>query len=141
MKNEFSAGAVVFRRFGKEIKYLILQSKKWKTWGFPKGHVSEKETEEVTALREIKEETGLSGNLITGFRERHSYEFESNSEKINKTVTFFIMESDQEIVNLAKEELCDFKWSSYEEAMTLFQHESNKNLLTKTQEFLTKNGK
>ena len=29
-------------------------------WGFPKGHVEEGETEEQTAKREVKEETGLS---------------------------------------------------------------------------------
>ena len=43
------------------------------TGPFPKGHVEKKETEEETALREIKEETGLKVALDTAFRKMVTY--------------------------------------------------------------------
>ena len=57
MLNETSAGAVIFRR-DNEIKYLILHYKfKGDYWDFPRGNIEKGETEEQTAVREIKEET------------------------------------------------------------------------------------
>lgn len=40
-------------------RYLLVFGKKSGKWGFPKGHQEEGETEEETALRELKEETGI----------------------------------------------------------------------------------
>jgi|UniRef100_A0A6C0K664 8-oxo-dGTP pyrophosphatase MutT (NUDIX family) len=40
-------------------KYLLVFGKKSGKWSFPKGHQEEGETEEDTALRELKEETGI----------------------------------------------------------------------------------
>ena len=43
-------------------------------WGFVKGHVEDNETEKETALRELKEETGLSKvEFIEGFKEKTHY--------------------------------------------------------------------
>ena len=42
-------------------------------WAFPKGHVEKKETEPETALREIKEETGLKVELDTASGEMVTY--------------------------------------------------------------------
>ena len=35
--------------------------------GFPKGHIEFCETEIQAALREIKEETGITANILDGF--------------------------------------------------------------------------
>ena len=55
-------------------------------WAFPKGHVEKKETEPETALREIKEETGLKVELDTGFREMVTY---SPKPNVMKDVIYF----------------------------------------------------
>ena len=58
MKKEKSCGAVVYRETGEQIEILLIRHKNGGHWAFPKGHVEKKETEEDTALREIREETG-----------------------------------------------------------------------------------
>ena len=47
--------------------YLLVLGRQSNKWGFPKGHMEQNETEEQTALREVREETGieLSSHDIT----------------------------------------------------------------------------
>ena len=54
-----SAGFVVARRFGDEWRYLLLRC--YKLWDFPKGVAEAGETPLQAALREVAEETSLSG--------------------------------------------------------------------------------
>ena len=72
MKYEKSCGAVVFTRINNEITYLLIQNLGG-TYGFPKGHVEQGETEEQTALREIFEEVGLRVELYPDFRREDEY--------------------------------------------------------------------
>ena len=67
MLHEKSCGAVLFTTEKGIKKFLLVESN---YFGFPKGHVEENETEQETALREIKEETGVDATIIPGFRER-----------------------------------------------------------------------
>jgi 8-oxo-dGTP pyrophosphatase MutT (NUDIX family) len=56
------------------LQFLIISSKSDGHWGFPKGHVEEGESVEKTAIREVKEETGLDFDLVEGFeRMAHIY--------------------------------------------------------------------
>ena len=60
-----SCGVLVYRdRDGRREYLLVLQS--GGTWSIPKGHMEPGETEEVTALRELREETGLTAALDAG---------------------------------------------------------------------------
>ena len=59
MAQEKSCGAVVFKRQKDGTsKYLVLHYGAGH-WDFPKGKQEKNENEEQTALREIKEETGI----------------------------------------------------------------------------------
>ena len=55
--------------------------------GFPKGHVEKGETEEETAIREVKEETGIDIEVDTSKRYTINY---SPRENVDKDVVFFI---------------------------------------------------
>ena len=81
MKKEKSCGAVVYRQGETGVEVLIIKHKNGGHWAFPKGHVEKKETEPETALREIKEETGLKVELDTGFREMVTYSPKPNVMK------------------------------------------------------------
>ena len=63
---EHSCGIVLFH----ENKVLLLKYKGGGHWDFPKGHIENNESETETALRELKEETGISEvTLFSDFRE------------------------------------------------------------------------
>ena len=73
MKFEKSCGAIVYRKNRSQIELLLIKNRYGGHWSFPKGHVEGQETEIQTALREVKEETGLDINIQKGFRQMVEY--------------------------------------------------------------------
>lgn len=58
------AGGIVFRRNG-VISILLVRAKRDPTiWIFPKGHIEPGETAADAALRETREEAGVSGEIV-----------------------------------------------------------------------------
>jgi 8-oxo-dGTP pyrophosphatase MutT (NUDIX family) len=55
-----AAGGVVYRRVGDDIEVLIVHRPRYDDWSIPKGKCEPGETDEVAALREVHEETGLT---------------------------------------------------------------------------------
>ena len=91
---EKSCGAVVFTRENDGIRYVLIEQRSG-MYGFPKGHVEAGETEEQTALREIREETGLHPLIIPGFRDGETYELRKKPGTIKDVVYFAAEYADQ----------------------------------------------
>lgn len=144
MPVERSAGAVIFKKKrGKEALFLLLQypSSSHRTekdyWDFPKGHIEPGETEGQTVRREVQEETGLTDvKFISGFREAIRYFFKWEGKVIFKTVAFYLLETKIKEIKISKEHT-SFDWLSYEEAMKRLSFDNARNILKKTNEFLS----
>ena len=134
MQHEKSCGAVVFTRTEKGVKYLLIANLKG-IYGFPKGHVEAGETEEQTALREIREETGLRVTLVPGFRAVDEHLIPEKQDTM-KQIVYFLAEYEGQEVAYQKEELSGAYLVSYEEAMGMFQFESSRRILTEANHFL-----
>jgi len=94
MQFQFSAGGIVFKKTGDKTEILVSQHSQHHGWVFPKGLIGdhiEKENKEETALREVKEETGIEGK-ITRALNPITYWFVMEGEKIRKTVYYYLME-------------------------------------------------
>ena len=119
MKKEKSCGAVVFKEEQGEINLLIIKQHD-EYWHFPKGHVEENETEEETAIREIKEETNIDVEIDNNFRKVITY---SPKEGVLKDVVFFIGKATSFDIEIDPDELIDAKWVKPEEARDYFVYQ------------------
>lgn len=91
-KLQFSAGGVIYRKSDGRTEIIILTRGEGKVFCLPKGKIEKPETPEEAALREIREETGLTGTIEKELG-RIDYWFYSDEEKvrIHKTVIFFLV--------------------------------------------------
>ena len=107
-------------------------------WGFPKGHREGEETIQETALRELSEETGIMKCRILDLPPRHEeYIYEDRGEKYHKIVQYLIgLVSDPLVTLPNKHEISEYKWASYEEAMSILSYDNNKKVLEEAKKFL-----
>ena len=124
MKKEKSCGAVVFNNMNQVL--LIKHSEGH--WSFPKGHVEENEQEVETALREIKEETNLDVIIDEKVRAIVTYNLK---EDTSKEVVYFKAKALNNNIKLQTEEVLEYKWLSYDEAINLVTFDNDKEILEK----------
>lgn len=136
MKIEKSCGAIVFTREYGEIRYVIIRGIEG-FYGFPKGHMENGETERETALREIKEETGLNVALFDDFRttDEHPLIREGRPD-VTKQIVYFLAQFEGQALKAQDSEIAEIRLMSYAEAMEAFQFESSKRLLREAQNYL-----
>ena len=88
MKYEKSCGAVIFRKTRGKYAVLLIKNRYADFWSFPKGHVEDGENEYQTAIREVKEETGIDIKIENGFRMESVYLI-GKKKNIEKKVVYF----------------------------------------------------
>ncbi|MDC0199829.1 NUDIX domain-containing protein [Candidatus Nitrosopelagicus sp.] len=133
MKEEISAGIILFNKVNG--KFLLLNYPS-KHWDFVKGKMEKGETPHETALRETNEETGISDvEFIDGFEEEIEYYFYANNQEIHKKVIFFLGKTKTLEIILSHEHL-DYIWLEFNNALEKTTYENAKNLLKKSKIFL-----
>ena len=139
MPTEKSCGTLVFKRQNdNSSKYLLLHYGTGH-WEFPKGHMEKNEKEEQTALRELKEETGIEdADILDNFRETVKYFFKKGEETVYKEVIFFLVETHTDEVTLSNEHI-GYAWLNYEHTHKKLTFNNSKELLEKAEKFLHKN--
>jgi len=124
-----SCGIIPFIKFNNSVKFLLIKHKDSRHWSFPKGRVGVGENELETALRELKEETGIiECKILKNFELVDNYTFEKDNKKYTKSVKYFVGETKNSEVKLLKSELSDYRWLGFDEALELITHESTRKL-------------
>ncbi len=132
MIREKSCGAVVYRTEPQQNLFLIEHM--WAGhFSMPKGHVEEGETEAQTAMREIREETGLKVYLNESFREVITF---SPYPDCLKDVVFFLALAEQGEAVPQPSEIRGLLWLPLEEALNTLTFESDREVLRKAADFL-----
>jgi len=136
MRKQKSAGIVLFRNDSDKNEFLLLNYPQGH-WDFVKGKIEQNETSHETALRETKEETGITNiEFVDGFEESVEYDFRFKKEDIHKKVIFFLAKTNEKNIKLSHEHN-DYLWLEYNDALKKTTFENAKNVLTKANEFLS----
>ena len=152
MEREFSAGGAVVRccdgrwwlaviepqssgdRAGRRLKPRI---------ALPKGLRDNGERPEQTALREVREETGVEANLVTKLSDiRYSYlRAWSDGQRVFKVVTFYLLlYRSGELGNISEEmrvEVRRAEWMLLEEAVQRLTHRGERDVARAALAYLT----
>ena len=134
---EHSAGAVVFTRVAGEPRFVIVESLSSGIHGFPKGRMEEGETDLETALREVREETGLEPTILPGFRTVELYTLQAKPNTV-KQVIYYLAEYENQTPHPRPGEIRSVELMTCAEAMRTFEFENSRRVLREACSFLTK---
>ena len=128
MRHEYSAGGVVVKKEKNKAYVLIAQHSQHHGWVFPKGliadHIKE-EKKEKTAIREVKEETGVLGKITKALKPVE-YWYVFKGEKIKKTVYYFLMDFVSGDITKHDNEMENVEWLPKEEVQNRLTYPSDK---------------
>lgn len=125
---EKSCGAIIFYTGKSNTRILLVKNNNGRYWSFPKGHIEIGETEKETAIREIKEETGLDVEIKEGFREVSDY---CPFGKIRKHVVFFLAQAYTDNVIMQEEEIAEYIWVDLQQAHKVCTYDNDLRIVEK----------
>jgi len=131
--NEHSAGAVVYT-VKDGVRHFALVVEKNGDCGLPKGHLEKGETERQAALREIREELGVTVELVPGFRHVVEYTLRGGRTKM---VTYFLATYRDQPIRVDPSEVSDAYLLPYEAAYAALKFPKSKRTLELAYSFLT----
>ena len=137
MIEETSAGVILFRKEDSKILFLLLHYPSGH-WDFVKGKIEQGESTYETAIRETKEETGITDiKFLENFEEWIKYNFQFQGELIHKKVVFYLAETKTKEVIISHEHL-GYTWMDYNTSMEKTTFDNAKTILTRAQALISK---
>jgi 8-oxo-dGTP pyrophosphatase MutT (NUDIX family) len=143
LEREFSAGGLVHRRRA-GVPVVLLAARRGSTgklvWTIPKGHVEEGETSEITAVREVREETGIDAEIedrlgdVTYWYARR--DAAGRPVRILKRVRFFLMRATGGRFADRDAEMDAVRWFSCAEAEAVVAYPNERELVRRARAIL-----
>lgn len=125
-----SCGGVVFYR-GKILLLYKNYRGRYEGWVLPKGTVEPGEEYPQTALREVKEETGVTASIVK-YIGKSEYSFTVPEDVVEKDVHWYLMRSESYFSRPQRSEyFLDSGYYKYHEAYHLLKFSNEKQILEK----------
>ena len=129
-----SCGFIVYKEENNENFYLIIKSHNGDV-GFPKGHMEPGENELQTAIRELKEETGMDVDTIYDFRYQIEYPLPRVPDAMKQTVYFLGKCASDDII-IQETEVASAEFVTYDKAIEKLTFEETKIMLKKANDII-----
>jgi 8-oxo-dGTP diphosphatase len=143
VEREFSAGGVLVRMIrGRPMVAAIRPTGRERVWALPKGRIDEGESPAETAVREVREETGVEGRVVEKLGDvRYVYTASwKGGERIFKVVSFFLLRAGRGRIGKIDEamriEVAEARWLPLEEAPRLLSYGGEREMAAKALERL-----
>jgi len=135
---EISSGGVVYRKQKGGIEVALIRVRD--RWSLPKGQVEEGEGLQETALREVREETGLEGKIIAKLGDI-TYWYTNKTKqaetvRIFKRVYFYLIRWLKGDVSRHDQEVEEAAWFPVAKALDLIYYPTEREMVRKSQAFL-----
>ncbi len=104
-------------------------------WSLPKGHIEEGETAEAAAIREIREETGISGSIVAPLGVIDFW-FMAEDRRVHKTVHHFLLRAEGGELSSDDAEVDSVEWVPLEDMSTRLAYADERRLMDRVQDLL-----
>jgi 8-oxo-dGTP pyrophosphatase MutT (NUDIX family) len=108
--------------------------KKSGVWALPKGIIGDGERPDVTALREVEEETGVQGRLVVKLGDIR-YVYTWAGERVFKVVSFYLLRYSRgrlgDLPPVTAHEVADVRWLPLDEAPQLLAYKGEREMAEK----------
>ena len=121
-----SAGGLVVR--GSSI--LLISTQSGRRWQLPKGHIEAGETPEQTAVREVCEETGVTGEVVAPLPGVEYWFVEKGIHRVHKQVDYFLLTYvSGDSSNFDAREVSGAEWFSWDEGLSRLSFENERRVV------------
>lgn len=128
VRDATAAGGVVVRGSGDGLEVVVAGREADRTWVFPKGTPDGGETIEETALREVREESGLDVSIVRPIG-TIEYWFAGPGERVHKLVHFFLMTAHGGDLSRHDHEYDEVRWVPVALARRLLTYDTYREML------------
>jgi 8-oxo-dGTP pyrophosphatase MutT (NUDIX family) len=140
MKTEHhrSAGGLVVE--GSRI--LLISTQEGRRWQLPKGHIERGESPEQAAVREIEEETGVSGRVIAPLPGVEYWFVEKGRRRVHKRVDYFLLSYvSGSVADFDAHEVSGAEWFSWEEGIAKLSFDNERRVVEAAREIAESSGR
>jgi 8-oxo-dGTP pyrophosphatase MutT (NUDIX family) len=137
IKRQVSSGGIVFRTSDRGIEVALVAVKRGTVWCLPKGLINKDEGPESAALREVREETGLTGEMVDKIGQiSYWYFMKDKRARIHKTVHFYLLRYTGGSTEEHDYEVDEAKWFLIDEAISRLTYNNEKEMMQKAKEMI-----
>jgi putative transcriptional regulator len=115
-------------------RILLISTQNGRRWQLPKGHIEDGETAEEAAIREIREETGVTGRVVARLQSVEYWYVEKGPLRVHKEVDYFLLDYvSGDAAAFDHHEVSGAEWFSWEEGVKRLSFENERRVAREAQ--------
>ncbi len=143
VREQVSSGGVVYRRGEDGVEVALIAVGRARRWQLPKGTLDPGETLEITALREVREETGLTAEIVAPLQ-TIEYWYVGHSRRgavrFHKRVSFYLLSYRSGEVSDHDREVVEARWVPIKDALRMLTFKNEQHVLQLADEMISTEG-
>jgi 8-oxo-dGTP pyrophosphatase MutT (NUDIX family) len=115
-------------------RILLISTQNGRRWQLPKGHIEDGETPEAAAVREVREETGVTGRVVAPLSEVEYWFVERGPRRVHKRVEYFLLDYvSGDAADFDPKEVSGAEWFTWEDGIPKLSFDNERRVVEQAQ--------